>query len=155
MVATFDVARDDILGEFNTAWEANAPAVTPGGSAPVVFWDGIPEPAPPPDDAPWARVQIRHVTGGVTGIGGPVGERRRHTQTGIVTVQIFVPTILDSTPVGVSVSEELAKVALAAFRVQRTTNGVIFREARINEVGSDGPWYNVNVLSDFEYDEFV
>jgi hypothetical protein len=30
---------------------------------------------------------------------------------------------------------------------------VELRNVRLNEVGSDGHWYQINVVADFEYDE--
>lgn len=151
----FDVARDDMLTAFNDKWVAEAPAVTPNGQAPQVFWDGVGEPDSPITTEPWARAQIRHLLGTTRGIGGLAGSRRRTEKRGTVTIQIFVPVILDGSADPVQVAEDLAIVAKSAFEAVVTSNGVNFRDARINEVGVDGPLYQVNALSDFDYEETV
>jgi hypothetical protein len=153
--ATYDTARDEILDRFTVDWAANSPAIN-GGVEPEVYYDGVGQTGKEPHDAAWVRIQIRHNAGGVTGIGGPAGARRRTTKLGLATVQVFTPLFNDDGSArGLSLNEELAKVAKDAFEAQTTTSGVIFRNVRINEVGPGGPWYQSNVLAEFEYDEFV
>lgn len=152
---TIGEARDSILGAFKTKWDADTPAVN-GGNVPEVFYEGIGKTTPGPADAPWARVQVRHVDGDVTGVGSPTGSLRRTTKTGVVTVQIFTPLFDDDgSPRGLALAEDLAAVAKAAFEGEVTVEDVIFRRTRAVEVEADGPWFQWNVLSDFEYDEFV
>lgn len=151
MPAEFDVARDDMLGVFKTKWDADTPAVN-GGAIPGVYYDGVGEAGPGPHDEAWARVQIRHNLGEVAGIGGPAGARQRTRKLGILTVQVFSPLEAGG---GLTLAENLAKVAKSAFEAVVTTNGVIFRNVRAVEVGEDGPWYQINVIAEFEYDEFV
>lgn len=156
MPASFSVARDDMLGAFTVKWNADTPAVN-GGVVPEVFYDGIPKASDPPHDKPWAQIEIRHTLGGETAIGGHPGSKRRTTKLGVLTVMIFVPITPSTTaPTGVALAEALAEVAKAAFETKVTANDVIFRNVRPIEVGVDsGTWYQINVLSDFEYDEFV
>lgn len=149
MSATFSTARDEILDAFKTAWDAGAGALN-SGTVPTVFWDGVPEPVDKPHDAPWARIQIRHGLGGQTGIGRN-SPQSRFTKTGVVTVQVFQPLAQP----GLSQSEGLAEVAKSAFEGVSTASCVIFRNVRINEVGATDAWYQMNVLAEFEYDEFV
>lgn len=79
---------------------------------------------------------------------GSVGNRR-FRRFGIITVQIF--TLGDQ---GLSTADVFAKVALDAFEGNSTAPTEIhFRNSRINEVGEDGPWFQTNVIVDFDYDE--
>lgn len=151
----FDVARDDMLGVFVVKWNADAPAVN-GGTAPQIFYDGVGDSGPPDDSTPYCRIQVRHTAGSNAGIGGPPGERVRTEKAGLVTVQVFTPLFNDDGSArGTQLAENLSKIAKAAFETVVTENGVIFRNVRPVEVGVDGPWYQINVLAEFEYDEFV
>jgi len=150
MPATFDTARDEILGAFTVKWNADTPAVN-GGLIPEIFYEGIGEEGDKPHDAAWARIQIRHNLGEQQAL-GPSTDRRRFTKLGIVTVQIFAPL---EKGLGLSLAEELAKVAKAAFEGKSTTSAVWFRNVSINEIGVDSAWYNMNVVAEFRYDEFV
>ena len=48
---TFDSARDEILGLFNTKWTTDTPALN--GGAPIrVEWPGVDAGDPPPADQP-------------------------------------------------------------------------------------------------------
>lgn len=156
MPASFTTARDDMLSAFTVKWNADTPAVN-GGVIPEVRYDGRGESTPPPHDAAWARIKIRHLLGGETAIGGHPGSLKRTTKLGVLTVQIFAPyTPAAALPPGVELAEPLAEIAKAAFETKVTANDVIFRNVRPIEVGDDsGTWYQINVLADFEYDEFV
>jgi hypothetical protein len=149
MAADINTAYDEILGAFRTAWEANAGAFN-GGTPPEVRYDGVGDPGPPDSGDPWARVQIRHLTGGQANLGAP-GTQRRFNRAGIITIQVFWPL----SQAALSNARSLAGVARAAFEGQATTSHIWFRNVRVQEIGPDGSWYQVNVLADFEYDEFV
>jgi hypothetical protein len=138
-VSTITQARDEILGVFKTAWDAG------GGGAPVLYWDTSQE---KPDSGAWARVTVRHAEGDQATLSGETGNRRfRHF--GVVIVEVYTPT-----GDGLAASDSLALVAKGAFEGVTTSPGrVIFRRARINEIGQDGQWFHTNVLADFEYDE--
>ena len=138
MTATYNQAVDDILDVFKTAWDTTTwKALYPnvGGSLPDDETD------------PWARVTLQHTDGGQASLTGGLGTTR-WGRTGILTVQIFVPT-----GEGLSEARSLAKIVTDGFEGTSTTNGVWFRNARINEVGPDGDWFQTNVLIDFIYDE--
>lgn len=137
MTATFEQARDDIFSAFKAAW-----GVT---TFPVVWPD---KPAEKPSGrTPWARVTIRHA-GGFQATLSNINGQRRWRRNGVVIVQVFTPS-----GEGLSRAYDLAKIACDAFEGVSTPRGVWFRNARINEVGPDGDWQQVNVLADFEYDE--
>lgn len=134
MSLTITEARDEILTLFQTAWDANS------NGTPVYYWD---VPHEPPKSGDWARVSVQHQTGGDAAIGGRFFDR-----AGIITVQLF--TIYGR---GLSNADSLSKVCLDAFEGKSTSGGVWFRNARINEIGLDGKWFNTNVIVEFEYTE--
>lgn len=137
MTATYQQAKDEILGQFKTAWDAT------GHEARYENTAGD----PPTTVAPWARVSLRHFGGEQASLAGDSGTRRWE-RTGIVTVQIFVPT-----GEGLSEAYDLAKIVADAYEGQATASQVWFRNVRVNEVGPDGSWFQVNVIAEFIYDE--
>lgn len=149
MPATFDVARDEILGVFKARWDADTAAIA--GYVPEVFFDGVPKGSRPDPEKAWAEVVLRHVQGQQASLSQDTG-RRRFERIGIVTVAVFAPLIVAG---GLGMGENLAKVAKAAFEGKSTISGVWFRSTRIAEVGASGPWAQWNVISEFRYDEFV
>jgi len=151
MVANFSQARDDILGIFKTAWDANTAAVN-GGTIPSVHYEGL-EFTPPTNEA-WARLTVRHVAGRqATLAGDPSFGSRRFEKTGIVTVQVFKPL---KTGGGLVLAENLSQIAKDAFEgtITATTN-IWFQNVTINEIGPDGPWFQMNIVASFRYDELV
>lgn len=145
---TLEEARDYILDKFKTAWDANSPAAN-GGTAPSVEYQNV-EPAKSPladGNKPWARITVRHSSGGQRSMGGVGG--RVFTHRGVVTVQVFVPAGKQ----GLVRADRLGKVALDAFEGEETSAGnVWFRNATYREVGVDNGWFQVNVTAEFEYD---
>ncbi|MCP4897717.1 MAG: hypothetical protein GY906_12155 [bacterium] len=141
MSADITQARDEILAVFKTAWDAGAESA----GLTVLYWDLAQD--PPPTGA-WARVTVRHSDGNQATLSNSVGQRRfRHE--GTVFVQIFTP--LDE---GLTLADALTSIVKYAFEGEVTSPGrVIFRRVRVNEVGRDGQWFQVNVLADFEYDD--
>ncbi len=141
MITSITQARDEMLGTFLTAWLADSGSQ----NVPVLYADTSQE---LPDSGHWARVTIRHAFGEQATLCCDTGAHR-YRHFGTVTVQLFTVT-----GDGLEVSDELALVAKNAFEGVTTSPGqVIFRRVRVNEVGQDGQWFQVNVLTDFEYDE--
>ena len=137
MSATLAEANDAILALFKTAWDTTGfTAVYENVKADI-----------PTGTAPWSRITLRHAIGGLGALTGALGTSR-YDREGFLIVQIFVPL-----GEGLSEGYSLGKVVLDAFEGQTTTNGVWFRNSRINEVGPDGEWYQFNVTIDFSYDE--
>ena len=54
---------------------------------------------------------------------------------------------------GTQRSYDLAKVISDALEGTTTARGVWFRNVRLKEIGSDTPWFQVNINSDFYYEE--
>lgn len=151
MVATFLTARDEIQSIFKVTWDADTPAIT-GGAIPKIFFEGVGEKDFSPSAAPWARISIRHTLGEQATLSDENG-KRRFEKFGIVTVQIFVPLKSDDV---LTLFEQLAQVGKKAFEGEETTTSNIwFQNVRINEVGVDDPWFQVNVVAEFRYDELI
>lgn len=150
MPADFSTARDEMQAAFKTAWDAGTPTVT-GGQVPQVYWDGIGKENGQPGSSPWAEIFIRHAGSGSPTLHNEIG-KRRVTKFGIITVLIFAP-LEDGH--GLTLVEGLAEVAKTAYEGQYTSSGVWFRNVRIQEIGVDGPHYQANVVSEFQYDELV
>jgi hypothetical protein len=142
-------ATDQILAQFRAAWIAGAGAANSnyGSVVPAVEWPNVAVDGPPLTDGnvPWARINLQHGRRGQRAMGGSAGNL--YTATGIVTVQIFVP----SGKQGLVNPQRLGKVALDAFEGKRTAD-VLFRNAEYREVGAKGPWFQANVMADFTYD---
>lgn len=145
MSPTLSSARDEMLGLFNDYWTANAPAAN-GGVLPKVAWPG--KPFVPDATKPWARITVRHATSRQVTFGPPGS--RRFLRPGLVTVQVFTPI---SAGGGLSLAEKLGIIARDAFEGRGTASGIWFRNARLQEVGDDGTFEQMNMVVEFEYDE--
>lgn len=139
MTADALVARDEIYELINNAIVASLPGV-------IVHWEGVEGVIP--QNSKWLRVSLRHVTGRQASLAGENGVRRWN-RTGFVSVQCFAPLASG----GVKAATEMACVVRDALQGKATESCVWFRNPRINEVGVDGDWFNVNATIDFDYDE--
>ena len=144
---TFSQARDEIQALFQSAWNANSPALN-GGTAPRVEWDGVSDGTSRDPAKPYAAVFVRH-SGSSQATLGRVGQRR-FNRRGLVVVQVYTPI---NNRVGLSLAESFAIIARNAYEGVGTSSGIWFRNTRINEIGPDKSWYRMDVLSEFEYDE--
>lgn len=129
-------ARDQILGVFKTAWDTTG--------FPARYTDvpgGIPD-----EESPWARALVRHLTGRQASLAGE-GGARRWRETGIVLVQVFAPVGDGSVRV-----YNLAQLIKNAYRDAKNLD-VWFRNTRMKEVGASGGFEQVNVTTDFIYDD--
>ena len=149
MATDINTAYDEMLGAFKDAWDAGAGTYN-GGTVPEVRYDGVGDSGPPDSEEPWARVTIRHVTGTQASLLGDSAQKR-FRRSGIITIQVFWPL----SQAGLANARSLASVARSAYEGQETASHVWFRNVRVQEVGPDGSWYQINVLADFEYDESV
>jgi len=142
-VNTLAAARDEMLLHFTTKWNAGTPPI------PLLLYDDKARDLP--DNAPYARITIKHnespqVTIGATVVKGGDGVRFR--RLGIVTVQVF--TVSGD---GLTSSDVLVDLALDAFEGEKTgLDRIEFRNARANEIGQDGPWFQTNIIAEFVYD---
>jgi hypothetical protein len=148
MPATAEQAFDQIMTLFKSAWDSGASGV-------AVHWPNVRNdvdgarntPADSADE--WARISIQHSSGRQVSIGSPDGSRQ-FRQSGLITVEIYVPHSK-----GTARAWQLVRVALNAFRGKSTSGGLTFDSPRPREVGNDGPWFRVDALIGFKYDEVV
>ena len=141
MTANYTTAVNEIQTLLKAAWD------TTGFPLKYQNVKGAADP-PPSTTTPWARSTIQHTPGGQVSLSGGVGGAKRWQKNGFLTVQIFVPA-----GEGLSEAYALAKTVEDAFAGVETPSAVWFRNPRINEVGPDGEWYQVNFVVDFTYDE--
>lgn len=139
-MTTYAEARDEMFKVFTGKWATLTFTAYPTGPYPVV-WDDVG--AVPPANAPWARLTLRH--GSVSQSLGPIGGRR-FEQTGTLFIQLFAP-LGD----GLKTVYAIAHAIAEAYRNAQTC--VMFRRVRIQEIGARGEFEQINVLTDFVYDE--
>lgn len=137
MSATFQQARDEMFDLFKAAWDSTG--------WPVHYEDVRKQRST--DEIPWITVTMQHSSGFQSTLSGAQGART-FSRLGLLTFQIF-------TPVGRGLQEsyDLAKVVVDAFEGTATPGGVWFRNVRLNEVGRDGEFFQLNVVVEFRYDE--
>lgn len=135
-------ARDDLYKLVTDAW---------GVTGPINYEDQptneSTNPFPPKTIVPWLRLQMHHTTGFQATLANGTGVRR-FRRTGVYMIQVFSPlgsSLLDPQNHSKIVNDALEGVA--------TPHDVLIRNVRITEVGSDGHWFQTNVIADFEYDE--
>jgi hypothetical protein len=94
----------------------------------------------------YVALHIKHEGSDQSSFGGEGG--RVFVRQGQVIAQVFVPVGKR----GLEEATQLAKVASDAFE-GKTLGGVRFYRVSARTVGPDGPWYQMNVSADFEFDE--
>lgn len=137
MSLTHQQARDEILDVFKAAWD-------PTGYD--VHYEDVRKQRNK-DEEPWAIVTLKHASGFQATLSGAVGSRT-FARLGFLTVQIFTPN-----GKGLQEAYDLAKVVSDVFEGTSTPGGVWFRNVRLNEVGRDGEFFQLNVIVEFRYDE--
>ena len=141
MTATFREARDDMLDVMDVAW---LPLGHPLVFAGLRSNNSTAQRGTKPTTAvPWARIAITHASGGQATLANH-DSVRRYRRNGFITVQVFADFEL---------VDDLAKTVADAYEGVTTGHGVEFRNVRVNDVGQDDLWYQVNVVIDFTYDE--
>lgn len=131
---TFLQARDAMFGIFRAAW----------GNAGPVAYPLLPFTTPSARQA-YAKLTLRHSNGRQGSLGGELGQRR-FDRSGILRIQIFAP-VGD----GMVSAYQLAQIIANAFEDAKLA--VWFRNTRILEMGASGASEQVDVLTDFFYEE--
>lgn len=131
-------ARDTIYGFVYDAWTAGA-----GGAE--LHYANVKSDLPGGDES-WGKVSVAHADDFQATLSNETGNRR-YRAVGVVTVEVRTPW-----GDGDAASDALVKLLLNTFRDGGAAGGIEFRNARPNEIGQDGDWYQVNVIADFEYD---
>lgn len=137
MTLTYAQANDEMNKVFKDAWD---------GTGYSAFYQDVKD-ARDTSENPWACIFIKHVRSSLSTLSGVVGTRT-FTRYGLITIQIF-------TKIGNGLQESytLAKTLSDSFEGNTTPGGVRFRDVRLNEVGRDGQFFQLNVVIEFEYDE--
>ena len=142
-ITDITTARDQIIKHVNDAWNTITPPV------PELFFPDKKEDLP--DNAAYGRVTLIHADFEHSAIGGKVstgGGGSRFTRFGLIAVQIFTPF-----GDGLTLSDTLSNIMLEALEGADTgSDQVGFRNARIEEIGQIGGYYQVNVEAEFNYD---
>lgn len=139
MSLTFSEANDEILAKVKAAYDSIS-------GDKEIFWESVAGDRPT-DDRPFFQVFLRHRTGQRAAFPSADGQSM-YRRDGDVTIQCFHPIGR-----GLSDSYADAKVLADAFEGQATSGGIWFRNVRINEIGRDGQFNQLNVIAEFIYDE--
>jgi len=110
-------------------------------------WKGIERNEPAPSDNSWFRYSMMHSDGGQASLSCQHGERRWRRE-GLIIVQCF--GLLSAG--GMTLAQRMAESVRDAYQGAATPGGVWFRDATTQEIGHDGPHYNVNAVTKFQYD---
>ena len=144
MTATYEQARNEMFALVKATADIVAPNIR-------IDWQGKENNTPPPQDAEWLAVSLRHSPSGSrqASLSCEHGQRRWRRE-GMLYVQCFAPLSAG----GLKRAMELA----CAFRdgIQEskgTLSGVWFRDPTAAEVGPDRNWFNANASARFTYDE--
>ncbi len=135
-------ARDAIQDHFLTTWTAQyAP-----NPAPFIAWQDANMPTPK-DNEDWVRIKWMHKVGFQATIN--TAGNRRFRARGTLTVEVRSPT-----GDGLTNSDIMVNNVQAIFEGQNVggPDGVLFREVTPIERGHDGPWFQTDVVVNFEYD---
>lgn len=133
---TYKQATDDMYTMIKTAWDTTGHEM---------FYESVRDQRED-DNTAWASSVIRHALGFQATLGGP--SYRTFERQGVVIVSIYAPV-----GKGLQDSYALAKVIADAFEGKASPNGVWFKNITIQEIGRDGQFFQVNVLTEFSYTE--
>lgn len=142
MPSNVTTARDEILSRYKDTVTAN-----PSWQLASFYDDTSGQPSPTSPAKPWARAVVKHATGRQDGLSDGSG-KKRYERGGLFTVQLFTEASQ-----GQVLSDQIATTIRRAFEGYATSSGVWFRNGRLNEIGKDGVWFQVNVVVEFVYDE--
>lgn len=137
-------ARSQIYERIRDAWVAQ------GQNRQLIHYQDRPtsNQFPPKNPtAAWMRARVEHLTGTQATLQNAVGSRR-FRRFGRLVAQVMAP-------LGTSMQEpdRLGKAILDAVEGVETVGGIYFFNVTMNEIGSDGHWFQTNIFADFRYDE--
>jgi len=138
MSHTYRSARDAMLKVFKDIWDTTG--------YPALYSDTVGE--PPTSAGVYARATIRHADGGQASLNGADGSKLYENE-GTVWIQVFGPV-----GSGLTAAYDAAQLVADAYKRSRDID-VSFYNVRINEVGTNKGYEQINVLADFQYDEVI
>lgn len=142
MTLTLTQSRDEILGRVQTLVNG----ITSQDRPTVIYDDALKE-IPRGLTDKWMRVAMIHTGGNQSTLANDRGTKR-FTNTGNLVVQIFTPA-----GQGQRLSDTIASTIVNGFRGYASPGGVWFRNARPEEIGTSGAWYQINVRVFYQYDQ--
>ena len=130
---------DALLGFVTTTWGVNA------NGAPL-YYDNkdAQRPAKP---AMFGRATVRHTFGERASLGAAGSNSKVNRRYGDVYLQIFVPQGSGQTQ-----ARTMADAVAFALEDAPSSIGVRLRDTQINELGADGTYWQINVVTGFSYD---
>jgi len=135
---TQNEAADAVLTLIQTTWD--------GATSAPLYYDkkGADRPDVP---AVFGRAVVRHTFGERASLGSAGSGSKVNRRYGDAYVQIFIPQGKGTTAI-----RDLAETMANALEDADHTLGVRIRDTQINELGSDGVYWQINVVTSFTYD---
>ncbi len=96
---------------------------------------------------PLVRVRVRHLLSDQATLQGDAGQRR-YQSTGFINAQILAPL---GEGQGLTTAENIATVAVSAYRGKSTAGGVWFRNVTPREAPNNSGNAQINVTAEFTY----
>ena len=149
-MTTFAEAFSDMNQAIYVPWQAQAAAAAGSPDVPALRFDGVEVGELPLAHKAWGRVVIRHHAGTQKSL-GKKGVGRKFERSGLLTVQCFGPIVNQQ---GLAIAHGLAIICRNAVEGVATPNSVWFRDVAIKEAGLNEPWYLVNMVASFNYDDY-
>ena len=140
MASTQMQAVDALLGLAKTTWEANTPASTP-------FYYDNQDATRPSTPSLFGRAVLRHNFGERASLGSAGSGSKVNRRYGDLYIQIFVPQ-----GDGQYTARTLADAMALAFEDADNSIGLRLQDTSINELGADGTYWQINVVTSFTYD---
>ena len=140
VVSTQTGAVKALLTLAKATWEANTPASTP-------FYYDNKDAQRPSTPALFGRASVRRNFGERASLGSAGSNSKVNRRYGDLYIQIFVPQGSGQYEVRV-----LADAMALAFEDADHTIGLRLRDTSINELGADGTYWQINVVTSFTYD---
>ena len=133
---SFDTRKKEMNSYFNTNFSGVASA--------QIIWDGVKPSDSLNRDNPHIAVSIQPVDAKFASL----NSTRRVRHVGLYVVQIFIKP--DETT---EAADDIAQAVADAIEGKTTTNGIVFGASRITRVGLNDGIFQLNVFTDYKYDE--
>lgn len=149
MISSISDARDEMFKMLSDAWLAADWSGVQGAVAPLIKWQGREYESPPPLQVPYARIKLVHAKGTQESLSDENGVRS-WGRIGLIFVQCF-----GATPGGRALedAEYMGQVAQRAYQGKQSESCIWFRNATVTEIGATDGWYQVNMVTQFDYTE--
>lgn len=145
MPLTRTQARDEMLNRVKAAFASLDPVVVAPEN---IVWENSAagqKPAETEEPPPaWARVTLQHASGGQASLTGALGTKL-YDRRGLLTIQLF--TRYDGL-----ITADAAAESIEDFFINNASDSEVeYFNVVSQEVGEEGPWFQTNIVIDFEY----